>query len=136
MQVSVSRVCYFNSAHRFNVPAWSEERNKLLFGSCNNDNYHGHNYTLIVTVTGEVDTETGFVMDTKLLKQIVEEEIENRFDHRNLNLDTEEFKQLNPTDENIAIDIWRLMRKKIDNTLTLKIKLYETERNFVEYEGK
>lgn len=136
MVVSVSRVCYFNAAHRLNVPDWSIEKNKAVFGLCNNDNYHGHNYTLIVTVTGEVNAETGFVMDTKLLKEIVLDEIENRFDHKNLNLDTEEFRDLNPTAENIAVVIWRLVRKKIDNTLTLKIKLYETERNFVEYEGE
>ena len=136
MEVSVSRRCNFNAAHRLNVSQWSEVKNKEVFGVCNNENYHGHNYSLIIKVTGEVDVETGFVMDTKILKEILMEEIEERFDHKNLNLDTEEFRNLNPTAENIAVVIWKLIRKRIENKFKLKVILYETERNFVEYEGK
>lgn len=135
MEISVSRKTHFNSAHRLNVPGWSDEKNKAFFGPCNNVNYHGHNYDLIVSVTGQVDEETGYLIDMKYLKDIVKEEIEERFDHKNLNLDTEEFKSLNPTAENIAIVIWQLLRKRIENKLKLKVILYETERNFVEYNG-
>ena len=136
MIVSVSRKCHFNSAHRLHVPDWSDEKNTAVFGVCNNENYHGHNYTLIATITGEVEPVSGFVIDTKVLKEILLEEVEERFDHKNLNLDTIEFVNLNPTAENIAIVIWGLVRKRIENRLKLKIILYETERNFVEYEGK
>ncbi len=136
MEVSVSRKSYFNAAHRLHVASWSAEKNKEVFGLCNNDNYHGHNYVLIVTVVGEINPISGFVLDTKILKDIIKTEIEDRFDHMNLNLDTVEFKNLNPTAENIAIVIWNLVRNKIDNCLKLKVVLYETERNFVEYEGK
>lgn len=136
MEISVSRKSHFNAAHRLHVSHWSDEKNKLVFGTCNNPNYHGHNYDLIVTVTGELDEETGYLMDTKILRDIIKEEVEDRFDHKNLNLDTEEFKNLNPTAENIAIVIWQLISKKIDKHLSLNIKLYETERNFVEYSGK
>jgi len=135
MEISVSRKSHFNSAHRLHVAHWSEEKNKLVFGSCNNPNYHGHNYDMIVTVTGQLDQETGYLIDTKILKEIIKEEVEDRFDHKNLNLDTEEFKPLNPTAENIAIVIWKLIRKKLNINLKLTIKLYETERNFVEYNG-
>jgi len=136
MEVSVSRKCNFNAAHRLHIEAWSKEKNKEIFGICNNENYHGHNYVVTATVTGQVDKITGFVIDTKILKEILFEEIETRFDHKNLNLDTIEFRELNPTSENIAIVIWHLIRKRIENNLKLKIVLYETERNFVEYEGK
>jgi 6-pyruvoyltetrahydropterin/6-carboxytetrahydropterin synthase len=136
MEVSVSRKSNFNSAHRLHVAQWSDEKNKNVFGICNNENYHGHNYVVIATVTGEVDEVTGFVIDTKILKKILMEEVETRFDHKNLNLDTDEFKVLNPTAENIVVVIWELIRKRIQNNLKLKIILYETERNFVEYEGK
>lgn len=135
MEISVSRKAHFNAAHRLHIPSWSEEKNKAFFGLCNNPNYHGHNYDLIVTVTGELNEETGYLIDTKELKDLVKREVEDRFDHKNLNLDTEEFKQLNPTAENIAIVIWRLLRKHIDQSIKLKITLYETERNFVEYTG-
>jgi 6-pyruvoyltetrahydropterin/6-carboxytetrahydropterin synthase len=135
MEISVSRKTHFNAAHRLNVPSWSDEKNKAFFGPCNNANYHGHNYDLIVSVTGQVDEETGYLIDMKYLKEIVKEEIEERFDHKNLNLDTEDFKSLNPTAENIAIVIWQLLRKRIENKLKLKVILYETERNFVEYNG-
>ncbi len=133
MKVSVFRKEHFNSAHRLHNPEWSEEKNKEIFGKCNNPNYHGHNYNLTVKVTGEVDPQTGYVMDVKILKDFIREHILHRFDHKNLNLDTEEFKKLNPTAENIAIVIWNILREKIDPKLDLKIRLYETERNFVEY---
>lgn len=135
MVVSVSRKAHFNAAHRLHLPQWSEEQNRAYFGLCNNPNYHGHNYDLIVTVTGEVNPETGYLMDMKELSDLIREEVEDRFDHKNLNLDTEEFKHLNPTAEHIAVVIWRLLRKRIANNLELKITLYETERNFVEYTG-
>jgi 6-pyruvoyltetrahydropterin/6-carboxytetrahydropterin synthase len=136
MEISVSRKSHFNAAHRLHVASWSDEKNRVVFGSCNNPNYHGHNYDLIVTVLGELDQETGYLIDTKILRDIIKEEIEDRFDHKNLNLDTEEFRNLNPTAENIAIVIWKLISKRLDNQLKLNIKLYETERNFVEYSGK
>jgi 6-pyruvoyltetrahydropterin/6-carboxytetrahydropterin synthase len=136
MEISVSRKTHFNAAHRLNVASWSEEKNKLYFGACNNKNYHGHNYDLIVTVTGEIDEETGYLMDLKILNEIIFEEIENKFDHKNLNLDTEEFKELNPTVENMAVVIWNILREKIESNLKLKVTLYETARNFVEYNGK
>jgi 6-pyruvoyltetrahydropterin/6-carboxytetrahydropterin synthase len=136
MEISVSRKSHFNAAHRLNVSHWSPEKNKEVFGLCNNEHYHGHNYELIATVTGQIDEETGYLYDTKILRDIIREEVEERFDHMNLNLDCPEFKNLNPTAENIAVVIWNLIRKKLDNTLSLNIKLYETERNFVEYSGK
>lgn len=136
MEISVSRKSHFNAAHRLNVAHWSKEKNQEVFGSCNNVNYHGHNYELIVTVTGQIDPETGYLIDTKILRDIMREEVEDRFDHKNLNLDCEEFKDLNPTAENIAVVIWKLIRKRLDSALLLNIKLYETERNFVEYSGK
>ena len=135
MEISVSRKTHFNAAHRLNVAHWNEEKNKTFFGPCNNANYHGHNYDLIITVTGEIDLETGYLIDMKYLKDIVKEDIEDRFDHKNLNLDVEDFKTLNPTAENIAIVIWQLLRKRLENKLKLKVILYETERNFVEYNG-
>ncbi|MCU0422081.1 MAG: 6-carboxytetrahydropterin synthase [Bacteroidia bacterium] len=135
MEVSVSRKAHFNAAHRLHINAWSDEENKRYFGSCNNANFHGHNYELIVQVTGEVDPVSGYLIDMKELKDVIKEEVEDRFDHKNLNLDTEEFKDLNPTAEHIAVVIWRLLRKRINQQLKLKITLYETERNFVEYSG-
>lgn len=136
MIVSVFRKGHFNAAHRLHVPEWSDERNTEVFGLCNNPNYHGHNYNLTVKVTGEVDPVTGYVIDLKILKDIIYEEVENRFDHRNLNLDTEEFKHLNPTAENIAVVIWNKLRRRLDNKLELTVTLYETERNYVEYSGQ
>lgn len=136
MIVSVYRKGHFNAAHRLHVPEWSDERNKEVFGLCNNPNYHGHNYDLTVKVTGEVDPVTGYVIDLKILKDIIYEEVENRFDHRNLNLDTEEFKNLNPTAENIAVVIWNKLRLRLDKKLELTVTLYETERNYVEYSGQ
>jgi len=133
MKVSVSRKEHFNSAHRLFVPEWTDERNDSVFGKCNNPNYHGHNYELIVTLIGEPDPKTGYVFDLKILSDLINQHVINLFDHKNLNLDTAYFKELNPTAENIAIVIWRILRQLIDSKYELKIKLYETERNFVEY---
>lgn len=132
-KVAVFRKEHFNAAHRLHNPDWSDEMNKKIFGLCNNPNYHGHNYELIVQLTGPPDAQTGYVYDMKLLSDIIQEEIIKRFDHKNLNLDTVEFATLNPTAENIAIVIYRLLRARLDKALDLKIRLYETERNFVEY---
>ena len=135
MKVSVSRRAHFNAAHRLNNPHWNSEKNTEIFGKCNLPNYHGHNYVLIATVIGAIDPETGFVIDLKVLNDIINEEVVERFDHKNLNLDTAEFKNLNPTAENIAVVIWDLLRKRLKTDFKLKVTLYETERNFVEYEG-
>lgn len=132
-KVAVFRKEHFNAAHRLHNPQWTDEKNEAVFGKCNNPNFHGHNYELIVQVTGEIDPETGFVMDMKLLGALTKEFVLDRLDHRNLNLDVEEFRELNPTAENIAIVIYNILRNKIDSGLALKIRLYETERNFVEY---
>lgn len=132
-RITVFRKEHFNAAHRLHNPAWSAERNKEVFGLCNNENFHGHNYELIVQVSGEIDPETGYLIDLKILSDLIKEEVLNRFDHKNLNLDTQEFKNLNPTAENIAVVIYRLLRAKLEEKYTLKIRLYETERNFVEY---
>jgi 6-pyruvoyltetrahydropterin/6-carboxytetrahydropterin synthase len=133
MKVAVFRKEHFNAAHRLNNPNWSNEKNQRVFGKCNNPNYHGHNYELIVRVTGEPDPVTGYVIDMKILSDLIKEHILLRFDHKNLNLDTDEFKDLNPTAENISIVIWNILRSKLDTKYALKIILYETERNFVEY---
>lgn len=135
MEVTVSRKAHFNAAHRLHVKEWTDEQNKKYFGLCNNPNYHGHNYELIVSVTGQVDPVSGYLIDMKDLSNLIKTEIEDRFDHKNLNLDTEEFKQLNPTAENIAYVIWHLLKPKLNSNLKLKVTLYETERNFVEYAG-
>lgn len=136
MNISVYRKAQFNAAHRLHVESWSDEENKAVFGLCNNPNFHGHNYELIVKVTGELDTVSGMLIDMKDLKTIIEREVCIRFDHKNLNLDTEEFKKTNPTCENIAVKIWQLLRPHIKEDLELSIKLYETPRNFVKYNGK
>ena len=132
-KVAVFRKEHFNAAHRLHNPAWSEAKNDAVFGLCNNPSFHGHNYELIVKVIGEVDPETGYVIDLKVLSDLVKSEVTDRFDHKNLNLDTAEFASLNPTAENIAIVIYDLLRVKLDQKLDLHIRLYETERNFVEY---
>ncbi|MEI6585294.1 MAG: 6-carboxytetrahydropterin synthase [Sediminibacterium sp.] len=132
-KVAVFRKEHFNAAHRLNNPAWTAEENKRVFGLCNNDNYHGHNYDLEVKVVGVPNPNTGYVIDMKVLSELIKEEILNRFDHKNLNLDTVEFATLNPSAENIAVVIYGLLRSKLDASLDLKIRLYETERNFVEY---
>ena len=133
MRVSVFRTAHFNAAHRLYNPAWSEERNDQVFGLCNNPNYHGHNYELEVKVSGEIDPDTGYLIDLKILKELIETHIEKRFDHKNLNLDVPEFKSLNPTAEHICVVIWRLLRARLDKRYELKIRLYETPRNYVEY---
>ena len=133
MKVKVSRKEHFNAAHRLFNPDWSAEKNHEVFGKCSNPNYHGHNYEVIVSVVGEPDVQTGYVYDMKLLSDQIKDHVIKKFDHRNLNLDTEYFKDLNPTAENIAVVIWRILRQRIDSKLELKITLYETERNFVEY---
>ena len=135
MKVTVCRKAHFNAAHRLHNPAWSDDKNRTVFGKCNNPNYHGHNYNLIVKVRGEIDPATGYVMDMKELKQIIHTEVTDRYDHKNLNLDTEEFKNLNPTAENIVVVIWNRLRARIPPSLDLKVVLYETERNFVEFSG-
>jgi 6-pyruvoyltetrahydropterin/6-carboxytetrahydropterin synthase len=133
MRVAVCRKEHFNAAHRLNNPNWPAERNAQVFGKCNNPHYHGHNYELIVKVTGEPDPDTGYVMDMKLLSDLIKESVLDKFDHKNLNLDTDEFRNLNPTAENISITIFNILRKQINPRYDLKITLYETERNFVEY---
>jgi len=133
MKVTVGREEHFNAAHRLHNPDWTDERNREVFGLCNNANYHGHNYKLVVKVTGEPDISTGYVIDLKILSDIIKENILDRFDHKNLNLDTKEFAALIPTAENISVVIWKILRDKIDKQLDIKVILYETERNFVEF---
>ena len=133
MQVAVFRKEHFNSAHRLFNQNWTDEKNDMVFGKCNNPNYHGHNYDLIVKITGEIDPETGFVMDMKILSKLIRQHIISKFDHKNLNEDTKECKTLNPTAENIVVVIYNILRPLIDNKLDLKITLYETERNYAEY---
>ena len=132
-KISVFRKEHFNAAHRLHNPALSLEENARIFGKCNYPNYHGHNYDLIVQVTGEINPETGYLMDMKVLSDLIKEHVTEVFDHHNLNLDIEEFKKLIPTAENIAIVIYNKLRPHIDTNKELKIKLYETERNFVEF---
>ncbi|MFZ2904956.1 MAG: 6-carboxytetrahydropterin synthase [Cyclobacteriaceae bacterium] len=133
MKIKVSRKEHFNAAHRLFNPAWSDQKNLEVFGKCSYPNFHGHNYEMIVTITGEVEPTTGYVFDLKVLSDLIKENVLKKFDHKNLNLDTEYFKNLNPTAENIVVVIWNILREKIDRALDLKITLYETERNFVEY---
>lgn len=136
MKISAYRKEWFNAAHRLHNSEWSEERNAEVFGKCNNPSYHGHNYELLVKLYGEVDPETGYLMDLKILKDIVRKNVIDRLDHKNLNLDVPEFKDLNPTAEHIAKVIWDILREKIDQKFELTVILYETERNFVEYAGE
>ena len=132
-KVAVYRKEHFNAAHRLHSNAFDQRQNAEIFGKCNYPNFHGHNYEVIVKVVGEPDPATGFVIDLKVLSDIIKEHVLDRFDHKNLNLDTKEFKNLNPTAENIAMVIYDLLREKIDSKLEMQIRLYETERNFVEY---
>jgi 6-pyruvoyltetrahydropterin/6-carboxytetrahydropterin synthase len=132
-KVAVFRKEHFNAAHRLFNPAWNDKKNDEVFGKCNNPNYHGHNYELEVKIVGEPDPQTGYVMDMKTLSDIINENVLEKLDHKNLNLDTIYFKNINPTAENIVIVIYEILRQKIDNRFDLKIRLYETERNFVEY---
>jgi 6-pyruvoyltetrahydropterin/6-carboxytetrahydropterin synthase len=135
MKVTVNRKAHFNAAHRLYNCEWSDARNAEVFGKCANPNYHGHNYELIVSVTGKIHPETGFVMDMKILKKLIKEEIEEAFDHKNLNEEVKEFATLNPTAENISVIIWNKLRAKIDPKLDLSVTLYETPRNFVTFDG-
>lgn len=135
MRVTVSRKAHFNAAHRLFRKDWSMEKNTAVFGKCNNPNFHGHNYELIVSVTGEIDQETGFVVDVKILSDLIKEHIENAFDHKNLNVDVSAFENLNPTAENIAVVIWNKLRPYIEQKNDLEVVLYETPRNFVTYKG-
>jgi len=132
-KVAIYRKENFNAAHRLYYPGWDDKKNNAVFGKCALPNYHGHNYELVVKVTGKPDRKTGYVMDMKVLSDLVKEKIIDRFDHKNLNLDTEEFKKLNPTAENIAMVIFNLLRPNIGKKFDLQIRLYETPRNFVEY---
>jgi 6-pyruvoyltetrahydropterin/6-carboxytetrahydropterin synthase len=132
-KVAVFRKEHFNAAHRLNNSNWSDEKNAEIFGKCNNPNYHGHNYDLTVKVVGYPNEETGYVIDTKVLSKIIKVKVIDRFDHKNLNLDVIEFKELNPSAENIAMVIYNLLKKEIDPELDLKVILFETERNYVEY---
>jgi 6-pyruvoyltetrahydropterin/6-carboxytetrahydropterin synthase len=132
-KISVIRKEHFNAAHRLFNPEWSDEKNQEIFGKCNNPNYHGHNYDLLVKLTGLPDPKTGYVFDLKILSDIIKENILDKFDHKNLNLDIEYFKNLNPTAENIVVVIYDILRQKIDTKFDLKITLFETERNYVEY---
>jgi len=133
MRVSVYRKAHFNAAHRIFNSKWSDEKNLEIFGSCANPYYHGHNYDIEVKLTGEVNPETGYVYDLKHLKELIKTEIEDRFDHKNLNEETEEFKNLIPTAEHICYTIYKLLRAKIEDQYDLQIRLFETPRNFVEY---
>ncbi|NBV56971.1 MAG: 6-carboxytetrahydropterin synthase [Bacteroidetes bacterium] len=136
MIASASRVERFNAAHRLHNPDWSDEKNESFYGLCNNPNYHGHNYKLVVKITGEVDSESGYLIDLKVLRDIIKEQVTSRFDHRNLNLDVPDFKNRIPTAENIAYVIWHRINKQLEDHLKLHITLYETERNFIEYDGQ
>ena len=136
MKVTVSRRGHFNAAHRLYVKDWSEEKNSNVFGKCNNPNFHGHNYELEVGVTGEVDPVTGYLIDIKKLKTIMKEEVEDYLDHKNLNLDVPEFKDINPTMENIAIFIWNKLRDKLEDDFKISVTLYETPRNYAVYNGE
>lgn len=136
MYISVFRKAHFNAAHRLNNPNWSAEKNEAVFGLCNNPHYHGHNYELEVKVSGNVDPETGYLIDLKLLSELIKEKVAAKLDHKNLNLQVEEFKNLNPTAENIAYVIWHILRGELDEKYDLMVRLYETPRNYVEYEGK
>lgn len=136
MKVKVSRKAHFNAAHRLYRADWDDARNNQVFGKCNNPHYHGHNYELVVSVTGEIDKSTGFVMDMKVLKELIQSEVEEALDHKNLNLEVPEFADLNPTAENIAVVIWNKLRPHIDSSKSLEVVLYETPRNFVTYSGE
>jgi len=135
MKVTVCRKSHFNAAHRIFNPAWDEEKNREVFGLCSLPHYHGHNYDLVVKLTGEIDPETGYVFDMKLLKDIIDRHVVDRYDHRNLNLDVAEFRTVIPSAEHIAVAIWNILRREITSEYSIQVVLYETERNFVEYGG-
>lgn len=134
-KVKVSRKAHFNAAHRLYRPDWAHEKNEAVFGKCNNPHYHGHNYELIVSVTGAIDPDTGYVIDMKVLKDLIREEVENVLDHKNLNEQVDHFREVNPTAENIAVFIWEKLRPHIESSRELEVVLYETPRNFVTYSG-
>lgn len=136
MKVTINRKAHFNAAHRLYRKDWTDEKNQLVFGKCNNPNFHGHNYELIVGITGEINPETGYVMDIKELADLIYEEVEQPMDHKNLNLDVPDFENLNPTAENIAVVIWNKLRKRVATNLEIEVTLYETPRNFVIYKGE
>lgn len=135
MYISVFRKAHFNAAHRLHNDNWSDEKNQEIFGLCNNPHYHGHNYELEVKVSGQVDEETGYLIDLKILNQIIEQNVLLEFDHKNLNIQVAAFRNLNPTAENIAIVIWNILRSKLEEKFDLSVRLYETPRNYVEYDG-
>ena len=135
MEITVSRKAHFNAAHRLHNKNWTDEKNQKIFGKCNYQNYHGHNYELIVSVTGEINPETGYVIDMGELKKIIKNEVEERLDHKNLNLDVPHFSNTIPSAENICIYIYDILRDNIDSQFKLSVRLYETPRNFVEYSG-
>ena len=135
MKVTISRKAHFNAAHRLFVKSWDDAKNESIFGKCANPHYHGHNYELIVSVTGEIDPETGYVMDMKVLKDLIKSEVEDAFDHKNLNLQVPDFFDLNPTAENISVVIYNKLVKHLDNDKTMEVVLYETPRNFVKFSG-
>lgn len=135
MRITAYRKAHFNAAHRLYRKDWDEDRNKAVFGKCSNPNFHGHNYDLTVGVTGEIDPETGYLIDLKILKHIIKSEVEDALDHKNLNIEVPEFKDLNPTVENIAVVIYNKVKKALDSKYDLEITLYETPRNFVVYKG-
>ena len=135
MAVTVSRKAHFNAAHRLYRPDWTDKKNEEIFGKCNNPLYHGHNYELIVHITGEIDPSTGYVMDMKVLKDLIKTEVEDAFDHKNLNEQVPEFANLNPTAENIAVVIWNKLRPHISSNKQMEVTLYETPRNYVHYKG-
>ena len=136
MKVTVSRKAHFNAAHKLFRPDWNDAKNKEVFGKCANENYHGHNYELIVSLTGEINQETGYVYDLGNLKNIIKAEVEEYLDHKNLNLEVPEFKETNPTAENIVIFIYNKLKFVLEDRLDLEVTLYETPRNFVSYSGK
>lgn len=136
MKVTVHRKAHFNAAHRLYRKDWDDQRNADIFGKCSNPNFHGHNYELTVSVTGNIDPETGFVIDMKILKDLIAVEVEDYLDHKNLNVEVEEFKSMNPTAENISVVIWKKLRAKLDHSLALSVTLYETPRNFVTFNGE
>ena len=135
MKVTISRKAHFNAAHRLFVKSWDDAKNESIFGKCANPHYHGHNYELIVSVTGEIDPETGYVLDMKVLKDLIKSEVEDAFDHKNLNLQVPDFFDLNPTAENISVVIYNKLVKHLDNDQTMEVVLYETPRNFVKFSG-
>ena len=136
MRITAHRKAHFNAAHRLYRPDWNDEKNSQIFGKCSNPNFHGHNYDLTVSVTGEIDPETGFLIDLKILKDIIKVQVEDYLDHKNLNLEVQEFKELNPTAENIAVVIYNRIKTVLEPKFDLEVTLYETPRNFVTYKGE